>query len=79
MLYAVSLLIMIRSVFRVVEYIMGYDGYLLAHEWSLYTFDSALMFLVTVIFYVYYPSELQRKDVDSDDVQMVPQTMYGKA
>lgn len=27
MLYAVSLLIMVRSIFRVVEYVMGQDGY----------------------------------------------------
>ncbi|KFA72166.1 hypothetical protein S40288_07083 [Stachybotrys chartarum IBT 40288] len=36
MLYIVSVLIMLRSVFRVVEYIMGNDGYLLSHEWTLF-------------------------------------------
>lgn len=32
MLYACSALIVIRSVFRIIEYIMGLDGYLLSHE-----------------------------------------------
>lgn len=37
-LYTVSLLIMARSIFRVVEYAMGQDGYPLTHEWTLYVF-----------------------------------------
>uniref|UniRef100_A0A093XCV8 Protein RTM1 n=1 Tax=Talaromyces marneffei PM1 TaxID=1077442 RepID=A0A093XCV8_TALMA len=35
MLYYTSGLIMIRSVFRLVEYIMGNNGYLLRHEWTI--------------------------------------------
>jgi hypothetical protein len=79
MLYAVSALIMVRSIFRVVEYIMGQNGYPLEHEWTLYIFDSCLMFAVTVIFYWRYPSELERAAIrDSANVQMVPQEVYGK-
>ncbi|KAH6896812.1 RTA1 like protein [Thelonectria olida] len=59
MLYAVSGLIMVRSVFRVVEFIMGHDGYLLQHEWPLYLFDCVLMFAVMVIFFVRTPSTRQ--------------------
>ncbi|CCF39160.1 RTM1 [Colletotrichum higginsianum] len=40
MLYAVSLLIMVRSIFRVVEFAQGYTGYSLSHEWTLYIFDA---------------------------------------
>lgn len=60
-LYAVSLLILIRSIFRVVEYGMGQDGYLLSHEWTLYIFDAVLMFAAMVIYGVFFPSELQVK------------------
>jgi hypothetical protein len=56
MLYVVSGLIMVRSVFRVIEFIMGHDGYLLKHEWPLYVFDGVLMFGVMVIFFVKYPA-----------------------
>ena len=58
-LYTVSLLIMARSIFRVVEYAMGQDGYPLTHEWTLYVFDALLMFVVMVIYGVFFPSQLQ--------------------
>ncbi|KAF7557966.1 hypothetical protein G7Z17_g243 [Cylindrodendrum hubeiense] len=55
MLHACSVLILVRSTFRVIEFIMGHDGYLLLHEWPLYVFDAVLMFFVMVIFFVRYP------------------------
>ena len=58
-LYTVSLLIMARSIFRVVEYAMGQDGSPLTHEWTLYVFDALLMFVVMVIYGVFFPSQLQ--------------------
>lgn len=58
-LYLASGLIMFRSVFRVIEYIMGNDGYLLRHEYYLYIFDGVLMFAVMVVFNVIHPSEVQ--------------------
>lgn len=59
-LYATSLLIMIRSVFRVVEYIQGNDGFILQHELFLYIFDSLLIFIAMVIFNVAHPHEITR-------------------
>ncbi|KAI0897119.1 RTA1 like protein-domain-containing protein [Annulohypoxylon nitens] len=56
MLYSVSIFILVRSVFRVIEYAMGQDGYLLKHEWTLYVFDGALMFGVVVMFAWMFPS-----------------------
>ncbi|CAI7644469.1 unnamed protein product [Penicillium bialowiezense] len=58
-LYAISALILIRSVFRVIEYAMGNEGYPLSNEWTLYVFDSVPMFISMVIFAIWYPSELQ--------------------
>jgi hypothetical protein len=58
-LYGASLLIMIRSIFRVVEYIQGHDGYLLRHEVYLYIFDAVLMFLTMLIFNWSHPSEVR--------------------
>ncbi|KAM0449315.1 hypothetical protein ACHAO4_007662 [Trichoderma viride] len=57
-LYVASVLIMIRSIFRVVEYLQGFNGYLLHHEAYLYIFDALLMFLVMVLLNVVHPSEL---------------------
>ncbi|KAI8966099.1 RTA1-domain-containing protein [Daldinia sp. FL1419] len=62
MLYSVSALIMIRSIFRVVEFSAGRDGYLLSNEWTVYVFDSVLMLAVMVFFLVRYPNNLQRSE-----------------
>ncbi|KAL2800588.1 RTA1 like protein-domain-containing protein [Aspergillus keveii] len=57
-LYASSALILVRSVFRVVEYLQGYYGSLLQTEVYIYVFDAALMWLVLVIFVAVHPSEI---------------------
>jgi hypothetical protein len=49
---------MIRSIFRVVEYIGGNAGYLLSHEVYLYVFDALLMFLVMASFNWIHPSQV---------------------
>jgi hypothetical protein len=64
MLYAVSILILIRSVFRIVEYAFGPEGYPMTHEWTLFSFDSIPMLLVTIIFFFCYPSNLIPKPGD---------------
>lgn len=57
-LYTVSLLIMVRSVFRLIEYAQGNDGYLMSHEVFMYLFDSLLMFAAMVLMAWYHPSEI---------------------
>ncbi|KAF5519109.1 Protein RTA1 [Colletotrichum aenigma] len=60
-LYATSAIILIRSVFRVFEYLQGNKGYLISHEIFLYIFDTLLMAIVMAIFLVWYVSELEPK------------------
>lgn len=55
-LFGTSLLIMIRSIFRVAEYLQGNDGYILAHEAYLYVFDAVLMLSVMAVFNMVHPS-----------------------
>ncbi|KAG9518809.1 RTA1-domain-containing protein, partial [Aureobasidium melanogenum] len=57
-LYGGSALILIRSVFRLIEYAQGNDGYLISHEWFLYIFDACLMLATMVLFAWYHPSEI---------------------
>jgi hypothetical protein len=52
MLYAASVLILVRCTFRVIEYAMGSKGYPLKNEWTLYVFDGLLMVVAMAIFYV---------------------------
>jgi len=58
-LYAASALILIRSVFRAIEYIQGNAGFLLRNEVFLYIFDAVLMLAVMVIFNFVHPSEVK--------------------
>ena len=57
-LYLTSILILERSVFRIIEYVQGNDGYILRHEAFLYTFDGVLMLGLVVLFNVVHPSEI---------------------
>ena len=57
-LYISSGLILVRSIFRVVEYAQGNAGYLLKHEYFLYVFDSTLILGVMVFFTLVHPSEI---------------------
>ncbi|KAJ3545900.1 hypothetical protein NM208_g2281 [Fusarium decemcellulare] len=50
MFYITGIFILIRSIFRVVEYMMGMDSYLFENEWPLYVFDAELMLLTMVIY-----------------------------
>jgi hypothetical protein len=56
-LYSISAIILFRCTFRLIEYAMGNAAYLIAHEWTLYAFDSVPMFLVLVLLLVLQPSK----------------------
>jgi hypothetical protein len=57
---------MVRSVFWVIEYGMGRDGYLLSHEWPMYVFDSALMVTTAFVFGWWYPGVLVVPDASKE-------------
>lgn len=59
-LYVVSILILIRSVVRGIEFVQGFDGYIMTHEAFLYGFDAVLMFLAVVMMNVIHPGEVAR-------------------
>lgn len=61
-LYVSSALIMVRSVFRVAEYITGEDGVLMSNEAYIYVFDATLMLIVTAMFNVFHPSAILSKE-----------------
>lgn len=55
-LYVGCLLIFIRSVFRVIEYAQGWDGYLVSHEIYMYMFDTLLMALCMLCYSIIHPA-----------------------
>jgi tellurite resistance protein TehA-like permease len=76
-LYLTSGLIMIRSIFRVIEYLQGNAGYLLSHEVFLYVFDAILMLAVMVLFNWVHPSEVteashkRKRDSESQELRNI--------
>lgn len=64
-LYILSVLILVRCVFRVVEYAMGNGGFLNAHEAFLYVFDACLMVAVLIFMAVARPARwLPKKNLE---------------
>lgn len=57
-LYASSILIMVRSVFRMIEFGMGFDSVLLSTEAYLLALDGALMFAATAALLWCHPSRV---------------------
>lgn len=57
-LYISSIFILVRSVIRVVEYLQGYDGYLMKHEAFIYVFDALLMLVTVLVLQYSHPSEV---------------------
>ncbi|WYZ43508.1 hypothetical protein EsH8_VI_001207 [Colletotrichum jinshuiense] len=58
-LYITSAIILIRSIFRVIEYLQGNGGYLISHEIFLYVFDTILMAVTMAIFLIWYVEQLE--------------------
>ncbi|KAJ5702612.1 hypothetical protein N7488_010160 [Penicillium malachiteum] len=68
-IYAASLLILVRSVFRVVEFVEGNDGFIMHREYLLYIFDACLMSLTGIVLLAVYPgSFLGRRGNKRDDL-----------
>ncbi|KAJ5096869.1 Protein RTM1 [Penicillium angulare] len=57
-LYAACLLILVRSVFRVVEFVEGNSGFIMRREYLLYIFDACLMSLTGIVLIIVYPGQL---------------------
>ncbi len=59
-LYVISMLIFIRSLVRVVEYVQGNAGTIMSHEVYIYIFDAVLMLSAVAIMNVVHPGEVAR-------------------
>jgi hypothetical protein len=70
-LYAASIIILIRSVFRVVLFAESNDSFLMRNEVFLYIFDSVLMLSVMALFNIIHPGAIiGRKKVDGNVLLM---------
>ena len=51
----------IRSIYRVVEFALGIEGYPFQHEWPLYVLEATPILFAIVILAVYHPVNLVQK------------------
>ncbi|KIW99504.1 uncharacterized protein Z518_11243 [Rhinocladiella mackenziei CBS 650.93] len=56
----VTLVLIVRSVVRTIEYLQGVDGFIASHEVFLYATDAFLMFFVMIVFLIIHPGRLIR-------------------
>jgi hypothetical protein len=73
-LYITSIIILVRSVFRVIEYVQGRGGYLISYEIFIYTFDALLMAVVMLIFFIWYIGDLVAQVIDKSPETAVAST-----
>lgn len=80
-IFVTSFLIMVRSIFRVVEYIQGFDGYLLSHEVYLYLLDALLMLTVMLLLNYFHPAEitnLEKEEAIGEELSIDLNTSTGR-
>lgn len=71
-LYAASILILIRSVFRVIEFADGYGGSIMTKEIYMYMFDALLMFICMCLFSIVHPAYVMVKDRNNHEMSPIP-------
>ncbi|KAL5590760.1 hypothetical protein FOBRF1_014317 [Fusarium oxysporum] len=83
---AVTIIMIIRSIVRAVEYLQGQGGFVISHEVFIYLFDASLMFLVMLLFLIIHPGRLVKSgtrmkwrgqthiDEAGDDIMHLPFT-----
>jgi hypothetical protein len=61
----------IRSIYRLIEFALGVDGYLFSHEWPFYVFESLPMMPAIAVFCFWYPGRILPKKKVVDDREAV--------
>lgn len=69
-LYIACLLILVRSIFRVAEFVEGNDGFIMRREYLLYIFDACLMALTGIVLGVCHPGSLLTRQERKRDSEM---------
>lgn len=58
LLLCAAVVIILRCIFRVIEFAQGHDGYLASREVYMYVFDTAPMLAVQVLFHFVYAADI---------------------
>lgn len=71
-LYITSIMIFVRSIVRLVEYVQGFDGFIAKHEAFIYIFDGLLMLVVMFIMHFTHPSQVSHQMLNDYAMNTVP-------
>jgi hypothetical protein len=63
-LYLCSLCVVVRNIYRLIEYQAGESGYLQTHEWPTYALDIVLMALLMIISLIWYFGNTKAKNFE---------------
>lgn len=69
-LYAAGALVLVRSVFRVIEFKEDNSGPITTHEFYLYIFDAVLMLGVLVLFNLIHPGQIIGRRITSNGIRL---------
>lgn len=69
-LYAACFLILVRSIFRVAEFVEGNDGFIMKKEYLLYIFDACLMALTGIVLALVYPGSFLGRNGSKRDSEL---------
>lgn len=69
-LYAACFLILVRSIFRVAEFVEGNDGFIMKREYLLYIFDAWLMALTGIVLALVYPGSFLGRNGSKRDSEL---------
>lgn len=58
MVVVAAVIIILRCIFRVIEFAQGHDGYLVNHEIFMYIFDAGPMLIVQIMMHFVYAAEV---------------------
>jgi hypothetical protein len=58
LLLCAAVIVILRCIFRVIEFGQGHDGYLASHEVYMYLFDTAPMFAVQIMFHLVHAADI---------------------
>ncbi|KAJ9151320.1 Rta1 domain-containing protein [Pleurostoma richardsiae] len=72
--YVSSALILLRSVYRVVEFAEGVHGYAFTHEWMFWVFEALPMIVAITVFCIWHPAKYlgrdgRRRHVDGQELE----------
>ncbi|KAF7956230.1 hypothetical protein EAE96_005150 [Botrytis aclada] len=77
LLFAAAVLIIVRCVYRVIEFSQGSTGILMSHEYYMYIMDAAPMFVVQCMFHIIHAGDVFEDGVDPKKAALMGDNYIG--